>query len=233
MPWTASPERARPFAWSSSLPAAAATGKLLPTGNVVDWVEVPGIGTIEYSFVDAANPVMFVAAEAVGLTGAELPDQIESVPGLLDRIELIRRHVTVKSGAAPDIAAAAKVSLPRIAFVAESARAATLSGRVLEAGDTDIMIRMIGRGLPHRAVPVTTALCLAVACRLPGTIPNRLLSARARHGSDIVVGHPSGAWTVAARVSDTDGGFNAEMASVQMTARRLFQGEVLVPKIRV
>lgn len=215
-------------------PGGAATGKLLPMGNVVDTVDVAGIGPIEYSFVDAANPVMFVAAEAVGLTGTELPDAIESAPGLLERIELIRRHVTVKAGAAPDIAAAAKVSLPRIAFVAKSARAVTLSGRVLEAGDADIMIRMIGRGLPHRAVPVTTALCLAVACRLPGTIPNRLLSTRAARGGDIVVAHPSGAWTLAAQVTDTNsGGFNAEMASVQMTARRLFQGEVLVPASRV
>ncbi|HWA48477.1 MAG TPA: PrpF domain-containing protein [Dongiaceae bacterium] len=214
-------------------PGGAATGKLLPMGNAVDTVDVAGIGPIAYSFVDAANPVMFVAAETIGLTGAELPEQIESVPGLLARIETIRRHVTVKAGAAPNLESAGKVALPRIAFVAASARSATLSGRTLEATDTDIMIRMIGRGVPHRAVPVTTALCLAVACRIPGTIPHRLLSARARASEDILVGHPSGAWSIAARVTNAKDGFHAEMAAVQMTARRLFQGEVLVPASRL
>lgn len=210
-------------------PGGAATGKLLPMGSVVDVVEVAGFGPVEYSFTDASNPVMFVAAETVGLTGTELPDEIEAIPGLLDRIETIRRHVTVKAGAASQIAVAGRVSLPRIAFVARSAKAATLSGRLLEAGDTDIMIRTISRGLPHRAVPVTTALCLAVACRLPGTIPNRLLSARARSTEDILVGHPSGTWPISARVGEKNGSFDAEMAGIQMTARRLFQGEVLVP----
>jgi len=210
-------------------PGGAATGKLLPMGTVLDIVEVAGFGPVEYSFLDAANPVMFVDAKTVGLTGAELPEEIEAIPGMLERIETIRRHVTVKAGAAPDLAAAGAVSLPRIAFVARSAQVSTLSGRALKAGDTDIMIRMIGRGLPNRAVPVTTALCLAVACRLPGSIPYRLLSDRGRASADILVGHPSGAWSITARVSEGASGPVAEMAGVQMTARRLFQGEVLAP----
>jgi 2-methylaconitate cis-trans-isomerase PrpF len=214
-------------------PGGGATGKLLPLGSVVDTIVVAGFGPVQYSFVDAGNPVMFVVAETVGLIGTELPDQIESIPGLLEKIEAIRRHVTVKAGAAPDLAAAGKVSLPRIAFVAAPAGAATLSGRTLRAEDTDIMIRMIGRGRPHRAVPVTTALCLAVACRIPGTIPNRLLGARAREGGDIRVGHPSGVWAVSAKVSTTPEGPVADMAGVLTTARRLFHGEVLVPTSRI
>lgn len=210
-------------------PGGAQTGRLLPMGVMVDSVTVEGIGAVGYSFVDAANPVMFVDAAAMGLTGTELPHEIEAEPGLLERIERLRRSVTVKAGAAADIAAAAGVSLPRIAFVSSPRRSGTISGRVLEKDDTDILIRMIGRGRPHRAVPVTTALCLAVACRMPGTIPNRLLSARARRGGDIVVGHPSGSWSVAARVGQEGEDFVAEMAGVQMTARRLFQGAVLVP----
>jgi 2-methylaconitate cis-trans-isomerase PrpF len=210
-------------------PGGAQTGKLLPMGTTVDSVAVEGIGVVDYSFVDASNPVMFVDASAMGLTGTELPHEIEAKPGLLERIEWLRRSVTVKAGAAEDIAAAAGISLPRIAFVARSRRSETISGRVLGKDDTDILIRMIGRGRPHSAVPVTTALCLAVACRLPGTIPNRLLSARARQGGDIVVGHPSGSWSVSARVEQKGKEFAAEMAGVQMTARRLFQGAVLVP----
>lgn len=212
-------------------PGGGATGRLLPMGGPLDVIEVAGVGPVAYSFVDAANPVMFVDARTIGLRGAELPGEIEQVPGLLERIETIRRHVTVKAGAAADLAAAAKVSLPRIAFVSAPARSATLSGRVLEAEDTDIVIRMIGRGTPHRAVPITTAMCLAVACRLPGTIPNGLLAERARRKEEIVIGHPSGAWTVSARVSETEDGFHAEKTSVRMTARRLFQGEVLVPAV--
>ena len=211
-------------------PGGAHTGKLLPLGHIVDSVDVAGIGRIEFSFVDAANPVMFVDAEAVGLKGGELPEEIEAIPGFLHRVEKIRRHVTVKAGAAADIESAGAVSLPRIAFVSRPQRYKTLSGRTLGAGETDILIRMIGRGRPHRAVPVTTALCLAVACRLPGSIPNQMLSERAKDGGDILVGHPSGAWPIAARVRDTPDGPYAEMAGTLTTARRLFQGEVLVPR---
>jgi len=211
-------------------PGGAQTGRLLPLGHIVDHVDVAGIGPIEFSFVDAANPVMFVDAAAVGLTGAELPEEIEAKPGFLDRVETIRRHVTVKAGAAPDLDAAGAVSLPRIAFVSKPRECMTLSGRKLGPGDTDILIRMIGRGRPHRAVPITTALCLAVACRISGSVANRMLSDRARNGGEIIVGHPSGAWSIAATVRDTPGDPFAEMAAVQMTARRLFQGEVLVPR---
>ena len=170
-------------------PGGASTGKLLPTSNVRDVIDIPGIGEIAFSFVDASNPVMFVTAESVGATGSELPAEIENAPGLLQRIETIRRHVSVAIGAAPDVAGAARVSMPRIAYVARMAEAKTLSGRMLGRSDADIMIRMIARGLPNRAVPVTTALCLAVACRLPGTIPHSLLGDPA--GEDIRVAHPS------------------------------------------
>jgi 2-methylaconitate cis-trans-isomerase PrpF len=211
-------------------PGGAATGKLLPLGEVVSSIDVAGFGPVAFSFVDAANPLMFVDAATVGLTGTELPEEIEAIPGLLAKIEKMRRSVTVRAGAAPDLETAGAVALPRIAFVSRPARSNTLSGRILQPEDTNIIVRMIGRGRPHRAVPITTALCLAVACRLPGSIPNRMLSARAAAGGDIVIGHPSGAWSVAAAVSRDNAGWRAEMAAVQMTQRRLFQGEVLVPR---
>ena len=226
--------RGAPVRLEFQSPGGGHTGRLLPMGAVVDTVDVPEFGTVEYSFVDAANPVMFVRAERVGLAGTELPDEIEAMPGMLELFERIRRQVTIKAGAAPDVESAGKVSLPRIAFVTAPARSRTLLGRVLEVDDTDIIIRMIGRGIPHRAVPVTTALCLAVACRIPGTIPNQLLSERARQGDGIIVGHPSGAWMTAASISPSnDGGFHADMAGLSMTARRLFQGEVLAPMWRI
>lgn len=210
-------------------PGGAATGRLLPFADAVSTIDVDGFGRVDFSFVDASNPLMFVEAATVGLRGTEMPEEIEANPGLLALIETIRRHVTVAAGAAPSLAAAAGVSLPRIAFVSAPADYDTLSGRHLSAGDTDILIRMIGRGRPHRAVPVTTALCLAVACRLPGSIPYRLLGERAKAGSTIVVGHPSGAWRLTAEVSREADGWRAEMASLETTQRRLFQGELLVP----
>jgi hypothetical protein len=226
--------RGAPVRLEFQSPGGGHTGRLLPMGNVVDTVDVPGFGAVDYSFVDAANPVMFVRAERVGLKGTELPDEIEAMPGMLDLFERIRRQVTLKAGAAPNYDAAGKVSLPRIAFVCAPAQSKTISGRVLAADDTDIIIRMIGRGVPHLSVPVTTALCLAVACRIPGTIPNQLLSERARNGDGIIVGHPSGAWMTAASISETnDGGFHADMAGLSMTARRLFKGEVLAPVWRL
>jgi 2-methylaconitate cis-trans-isomerase PrpF len=187
------------------------------------------VGCVPYCFVDSANPVMFVEAARIGLSGAEHPAEIEAIPGLLERIETLRRSVAVAFGAAPDLAAAASVSLPRIAFVAAPEDYATLSGEMVEAGASDIMIRMIGRGIPHRSVPVTTALCLATACRIPGTIPERLVRPSAQGSGVIRVAHPSGVWETTARVSQTPDGPRADSAGVAMTARRLFAGEVMVP----
>ena len=115
---TAWPASGAPIRLDFLSPGGASTGKLLPTSRVLDVIDVPGIGEIAFSFVDASNPVMFVTAESVGATGAELPAEIESAPGLLQRLETIRRHVSVAIGAAPDVASAAKVSMPRIAYVA-------------------------------------------------------------------------------------------------------------------
>jgi 2-methylaconitate isomerase len=214
-------------------PAGEGTGKLLPTGNVRDVLRVPGIGEVAYSFVDAGNPCMFVAASSLGLTGRELPAEIEAAPGLLDKLETIRRHASVAAGAARDVESAAGVSIPRTAIVAEAADSPTLSGRTLRKADADIHVRMIARGLPNRAVPVTAALSLAVACRLWGTIPNSLL-AREAGDSDggIGVGHPSGAWKVDVKVTGTGADAAVEHAVISLTARRLFQGEVLVPVAR-
>jgi 2-methylaconitate cis-trans-isomerase PrpF len=210
-------------------PGGGATGRLLPMGEPLSEIDVPDFGTLPYSFVDSANPVMFVEAARVGLSGAEQPSEIEAIPGLLDRIETLRRSVAVAFGAAPDLAAAGSVSLPRIAFVAAPSDYTTLAGKTVEAGASDIMIRMIGRGIPHRSVPVTTALCLATACRIPGTIPGRLVRSAARGAGVIRVAHPSGVWETTARVSQTPQGPRADSAGVAMTARRLFAGEVMVP----
>ena len=210
-------------------PGGGATGNLLPMQAKISTIEVPGLGPITYSFVDAANPVMFVDAAEIGLSGAETPAEIEAVPGLLARIETLRRSVAIAFAAAEDMSAAAVVSLPRIAFVSAPADFTALSDQRIEAGASDIMIRMIGRGIPHRSVPVTTALCLATACRIPGTIPAGLLRPAAANAVVIRVAHPSGVWGTMASVKQTSVGWHAGSAGISMTARRLFAGQVMVP----
>ena len=175
--------------------------------------------------VDAANPCVFVPAAALGCTATERPDALESEPGLLDRFEAIRRAASVSMGIAPDLEAAGRLpSVPKVAIVAAPTESRTLSGRRLGPDDVDILVRMISVGQPHRAVPLTGALCLAVACRIPGSLPNSM----ATNGrSDIRVGHPSGVILVSAEVLSRGNTLDVPRASVYRTARRLFQGEVL------
>jgi 2-methylaconitate isomerase len=120
-------------------------------------------------------------------------------------------------------------SIPKIALVAAPAEAPTLSGRTLHAAETDLLVRMMSVGQPHRAIAATGGLCVAVACRVPGSIPNRLLAHREDGGDELRIGHPSGIVNVAAEVGERDGRPHARYAAVYRTARRLFQGEVLVP----
>ena len=205
-------------------PAGAVTGKLLPTESPSDDLDVPGIGRVPASMVDAANPCVFVPAEALGCTATERPDELESAPNLLGAFEAIRRSASVAMGIAPDREAAGGLaSVPKIAIVAAPAEFGTLSGRRLGPDDVDILVRMISVGQPHRAVPLTGALCLAVACRIPGSLPNRLA---ANGRADIRVGHPSGVTLVSAEVTPRGNSLDVRRASVYRTARRLFRGEV-------
>jgi 2-methylaconitate cis-trans-isomerase PrpF len=207
-------------------PGGSKTGKLLPTGKPLDVLEIPKLGSIEVSCIDAANPCVFVAAESIGKTGVELPDELERDASFLEAMEQIRLAASVHMGLAADLPAARRIpSIPKVAMVCAPAEAPTLSGRRLSSEDMDINIRMISVGQPHRAVPITGAICLAVAARVPGSVPHRLC--RAGQGP-IRIGHASGTILVDAAVSDTaDGGPKAEYGAVYRSARRLFEGSVL------
>lgn len=208
-------------------PGGAKTGQLLPTGNAADRLDIPGLGAIEASLVDAANPCVFVPAGGVGASGTELPQALDRDTALIERLEGIRRAASVAMGIAPSLDAAGKVaSIPKVAMVAPATETVTLSGRKLTPDDADILVRMISVGQPHRAVPLTGALCLAVACRIPGSVPNRMLPGGNGRG-DIRIGHPSGVILVDAQVRETNHGIEVPRAAVYRTARRLFQGEVL------
>jgi 2-methylaconitate cis-trans-isomerase PrpF len=209
-------------------PGGSKTGRLLPTGNATDALVVPGLGTLSVSMVDAANPCVFVRAADLGVAGTELPETLDANSALLAKLEAVRCAASVAMGIARDPRAASGIpSVPKVALVTAPVSAALLSGRTLEAAGADVLVRMISVGQPHRAVPLTGALCLAIACRIPGSVPHSLLSDESRLGGDIRVGHPSGVTMVAADVAREGEDIVARHGTVYRTARRLFQGEVL------
>ncbi|MGE0750406.1 MAG: 2-methylaconitate cis-trans isomerase PrpF family protein [Variibacter sp.] len=208
-------------------PGGTRTGKLLPSGHAVDTLEVAGVGKIDVSMVDAANPCLFVRASDVGMTGTELPDALEADRAFLERMEAIRCAASVAMGIAPDVKAAGAIpSIPKIGMVSAPQEAPTLSGRAVAAGDMAICARMISVGQPHRAFPITAALSLAIATRIGGSIPNTL--ARETDGP-IAIAHPSGRILVDAKVDHAHDSAraHADYAAVYRTARRLFEGAVL------
>lgn len=213
-------------------PGGARTGKLLPTGHPVDELDVPGLGRIAASLVDAANPCVFVAAEALGCTGIEMPEAIERNKELLARLEGVRQSACVAMGIARDLDEAARIkSVPKVAMVTAPRAASTLSGAQLAPSDMDITVRMISVGQPHRAVALTCALCLSVATRLKGTIPATCAKGLAPEASAIRIAQPSGITHVDAKVTPAGPGgepAHADYAAVYRTARRLFEGRVLV-----
>ncbi len=207
-------------------PEGAKTGKALPSGNAIDTLEIDGFGAIEASLVDAANPSVFVRAADLGLEGAELPEAVERDGKLMALLEHIRVAASIRMGMAPDIAAATRqASQPKIAFLARPRTAKTLSGAVLAEDRQDILCRMISMGRPHRAIPITGALCLAAAARIPGTIAAEMT--RKTPGTDMRIGHPSGTTLVGAEVETVGDSTKIRSATIYRTARRLFQGEVL------
>ncbi|MBO0741646.1 MAG: PrpF family protein [Hyphomicrobiaceae bacterium] len=207
-------------------PGGAKTGKLLPTGKAIDQLDVAGV-RVTASLIDAANPCVFVPAVALGATATEQPAEIDGHEELKVKLEAIRRAASVSMGIAPDLDKAASISVPLVALVAPPAAMGILSGRKLAAADMDIAVRMMSNGQAHRATPLTGALCLAVATRIPGSIPNELVRRLAPGGSQIRIGHASGVIVVDAKIDQPKEGHpHARFAAVYRTARRLFDGRV-------
>ncbi len=218
--------RAAPIRLEFLSPGGARTGLLLPTGRATDELDVPGLGRIAASCIDAANPCVFVAAPDLGKTGVELPDELGDDALFMDRMEAVRRAASVLMGITADHEAAAKVgSVPMVAMLCAPREAPTLSGRMLTPADTAICVRMISMRQPHHAVPVTGSVCLAIAARVPGSIAHGLCSAGT---GPIAIGHPSGVTLVDAALGvGADGLPQADYGAVYRSARRLFEGAVL------
>ena len=208
-------------------PGGAITGHLLPTGNVVDELDVAGVGRIDVSMVDAANACAFVRAESLGLTGTEGPELIENDPRIMEALLAIRAHASVAMGITPDLASArARVTTPSIGIVASPRSWTTLSGELVEDNAADLSVRMISSNQPHRALPLTAAVCAGVGACIPGTLVHSVT--RLAAGAPIRLGMPSGVLMVAAEVRHDADGWWAASGSFYRTARRLFEGSVCI-----
>lgn len=212
-------------------PGGATTGKLLPSGQVLDLIAVEGLGKVEVSLVDAANATVFVQADALGLSAREAPDALSRDAVRLGQLENLRVGAAAAMGLVrdPQEARTTLRSLPLVALVASPVDTVSLRGDSISADSIDIVTRMISSGQPHKATPLTGAMCLAVAARIPGSVVAQC--ARATTG-DIRIAHPSGVLPVAARVRDGGAGprnMVAEEAVIYRTARRLMDGWVYVP----
>ncbi|MDY4031795.1 MAG: PrpF domain-containing protein [Pyramidobacter sp.] len=188
VPGTASPVRMKFMA-----PAGSVCGCLLPTGNAVDMFEVPGLGSVEVSIVDVANPLVFVNAASVGMTGRELPSEINGSSELLERLEMIRGLVAVKLGWTHGWKEAAwdTPGVPKITTVAPSQDYVTPDGQTVKADEVDLLGRMMSMQKAHPTYAMTGAMCTAAAAVVPGSVVAKVISPKADFAR-IRIGNPAG-----------------------------------------
>jgi 2-methylaconitate isomerase len=205
------------------------TGALFPTGKRVDMLDVPGVGPIEATLINAGNPTVFIRASALGLTGTELQRDVNPRRDLLDRAEAIRAHATVKMGLAvsADEATRLRPATPKLAFVAPSASYTASDGKVIAADSIELLARIFSMGQLHHAMTGTGAVALAVAAAIPETIVHQI--APLGPNGQVRFGHPSGTLSVGAEAFEESGDWIVKKAIVSRSARRLMEGAVCLP----
>ncbi len=205
-----------------------AGGAMFPTGNLVDNLEVPGIGTFKATMINAGIPTIFVNAEAIGYTGTELQDAINGDANALARFEALRAHGAVQMGLIKHIDEAAKRQhTPKIAFVARPADYISSSGKKVTAADTDLLVRALSMGKLHHAMMGTAAVAIGTAAAIPGTLVNLAAGGGAR--TAVRFGHPSGTLRVGAEATLVNGEWSVTKAIMSRSARVLMEGWVRVP----
>jgi 2-methylaconitate cis-trans-isomerase PrpF len=211
-------------------PEASVTKALLPTGNTVDIIDVPHVGPVEASIVDAANPLVFFRARDLGLKGTEVYE-IDADEEIRQKIEFIRAEAAVMVGLAESREDASQRSqaVPKIAFVSEPQSYRDITGRQVDKNDIDLVGRIMSMGTLHKAYAGTGAICTAGAARIKGTVVNSVAAA-VREDRRIRLGHPGGVIAVGARLTVKDNQYVYEEAVMDRTARRLMEGYVLVPE---
>ena len=201
---------------------------MFPTGNLVDQLEVPGVGTFEATMISPGIPTIFLRATDIGYTGTELQDAINGDDAALERFETIRAYGAVKMGLISDISeAAARQHTPKVAFVAPSAAYSSSSGKAIGECDVDLNVRALSMGKLHHAMMGTAAVAIGTAAAIPGTLVNEAAGGGER--DTVTFGHPSGTLKVGATASEVDGRWIVEKVSMGRSARILMEGFVRIP----
>jgi len=203
-------------------------GSMFPTGNLVDDLEVPGIGMLKATMITAGIPTVFVRAADIGYTGTELREQINTDPEALKRFEAIRIAGALRMGLikTPE-EAATRQHTPKIAFVAAPTDYVSSSGKAIKAGEIDLLVRALSMGKLHHAMMGTAAVAIGTAAAIPGTLVNLAAGGVAREA--VRFGHPSGTLRVGAAASQVNGQWTVTKAIMSRSARVLMEGWVRVP----
>jgi 2-methylaconitate isomerase len=204
------------------------SGAMFPTGNLVDDLEVPGVGTLKATMINAGIPTVFVRAADIGYTGAELQDAINGDAKALAMFEAIRAYGALRMGLIADLADAAKRQhTPKVAFVAPAADYIASSGKRIAAGEIDLLVRALSMGKLHHAMMGTAAVAIGTAAAIPGTLVSEAAGGGAR--TAVRFGHPSGTLRVGAEAAQIDGQWVVRKAVMSRSARVLMEGAVRVP----
>ncbi len=203
-------------------------GAMFPTGNVVDELDVPGVGVLKATLINAGIPTIFVDAAAIGYTGTELQSDINEDRAALAMFETIRAHGAVRMGliTSPE-GAVTRQHTPKIAFVAPPKEYVASSGKTVKATDVDLLVRALSMGKLHHAMMGTAAVAIGAAAAVPGTLVN--LAAGGGERNSVRFGHPSGTLRVGAEAALIDGEWKVTKAIMSRSARVLMEGWVRVP----
>lgn len=203
-------------------------GSMFPTGNLVDDLEVPGIGTLKATMINAGIPTVFVNAAEIGYTGTELREAINTDPAALAKFETIRAYGALRMGLIKDVSEAAKRQhTPKVAFVAPPAEYLSSSGKKVTTADVDLNVRALSMGKLHHAMMGTAAVAIGTAAAIPGTLVN--LAAGGGEREAVRFGHPSGTLRVGAKAVMENGQWVVKKAIMSRSARVLMEGFVRVP----
>ena len=203
-------------------------GAMFPTGNLVDDLDVPGVGTFKATLINAGIPTIFLNAHDLGYTGTELQSAINGDQAALARFEAIRAWGAVKMGLIQDISeAATRQHTPKIVFVAAPADYVASSGKSVQAADVDLLVRALSMGQLHHAMMGTAAVAIGTAAAVPGTLVN--LAAGGGVRSAVRFGHPSGTLRVGAEAQRVNGQWAVTKALMSRSARVLMEGHIRVP----
>ncbi|MEH6415535.1 2-methylaconitate cis-trans isomerase PrpF [Pseudomonas sp. CGJS7] len=204
-------------------------GAMFPTGNLVDELNVPGVGILQATLIDAGIPTVFIDAESVGFKGTELQDDINSDAEVLKRFELIRAYGALRMGLISTLdEAAGRQHTPKVAFVSKPQAYVSSSGKPVHRDEVDLLVRALSMGKLHHAMMGTAAVAIGTAAAVPGTLVN--LAAGGGQRESVCFGHPSGTLRVGASVEYIDGLWTVTRAVMSRSARVLMEGVICVPK---